>query len=94
MTRLILPPKAERKRAARAELLLQLSLTADRWARQLRDQDPHLIPFAQWPDDDPLRQVVTSYSLTQEDVAKLADTLAGQLEYRAERAGYGQHDMT
>lgn len=87
-TRVILPPKAERKRAAHAELLLLLSMEADLWAKQLRSRD--VLPFDQWPEDDPLRVLACSYSLTAEDLARLADTLADQLEGRAIRAGYGE----
>lgn len=87
-TKVILPPKAEREQAARAELLLQLSVAADRWASELRNECGGL-PFEQWPEDDPLRVVARSYSLTREDLARLAATLAEQLERRAIRAGYG-----
>lgn len=84
-----LPPKAERRRAARAELLLQLARSADRWAKELRNQDGGL-PFEQWHEDEPLRQMARDYALTAEDLAKLADALAKQLEDRAIRAGYGE----
>lgn len=85
-----LPAKAARRRAARAELLMQLARSADAWAKQLRNQDPHAIPFEQWPEDDPLRQMARDYALTAEDLAKLADTLGEQLEDRAVRACYGE----
>lgn len=88
-TKVILPPKAERKRAAHAELLLRLSMAAESWAKQLRGQD-NVLPFEEWPDDDPLRVLARSYSLTAEDLAGLADILADQLEGRAIRAGYGE----
>lgn len=84
------PSKAERKRAARAELLLKLAVAAESWAQQLRGEGVR--PFGEWPADDPLKRLVLDWALSPEDVARLADELAGRLEAQAIRAGYGDLD--
>jgi hypothetical protein len=84
-------PKRDRQRLARAELLLQLAVFADQQAKACRSERADLIPFEAWPDDDPLRVIARTYQLTGPDLAKLLDELAGQIEARAERAGYADH---
>lgn len=77
-------------RAAKAELLMQLAASCDRWrsellAEPIEEGQPR--PFDTWPDTDPLKKVVVDNDLTPEDVAKLCNTLGDQMEGRAIRAG-------
>jgi hypothetical protein len=83
-------PKSARKRLAKAELLLHLAVVAQGWANDVSDADDKTIPFAEWPADDPLKQLATTYDLTSSDLARICTQLADQLEARAERAGYGE----
>lgn len=80
-------PRAERKRLAKAELILNLAVTAQRWADDLTGVNP-TAPFAEWGHDDPFVRLCRVYGLTPADLARLAEGLAAQLEARAERSGY------
>jgi hypothetical protein len=82
-------PKAERKRLAKAELLLNAAVTVQRWADDLTGKNP-TAPMSEWGDDDPFVSLCRRYALTPADLAKIAEGLAEQLEGRAERAGYAE----
>lgn len=84
-------PKRERVRLARAELLMYLASITESWKKQLRNEDPKVLPFEEWDVDDSFRVLGRTYNLTGTDLAKLCDELGGQLEARAERAGYADH---
>jgi hypothetical protein len=80
-------PKAERKRLAKSELLLNAAVTVQRWANDLTGKNP-TAPFSEWGEDDPFVSLCRRYDLTPADLAKIAEGLAEQLEARAIRAGY------
>jgi hypothetical protein len=82
--------KSQRRRLASAEVWMQLAMTTERWKAEVTDNSPRTTPFAEWPDDDPLKLLCTTYDLTPADLAKLLDTIGAQLEARATRAGYDE----
>lgn len=84
-------PKAERRRLAKAELLLALACTAQRWANEVTDQDGRCRPFAEWPPDDPLRTLCRTYDLRPADLGRVLTEIADEVERRAMRAGYDDH---
>lgn len=81
--------KSERLRLARAELLVQLAMSAGRWANELRG-GPGARPFEEWPHDDALKSLCRTYRIDRTDLAKAADDLADRLERQAIRAGYDE----
>lgn len=81
-------PKRTRKRLARATLLIHLAMTADRWARQISDQEPGVIPFADYPEDDPFVTLCRTYQLKPADLAEVCRFLGAKLERDAVTAGY------
>jgi hypothetical protein len=83
--------KRARARLAKSELLVMLAVQAEQWHKMLLDQQPGILPFAKWPDDDPLRMLCRTYDLSPADLAKLADQIGAEIEHRAERAGYADH---
>lgn len=78
-------PKRERTRDAKFEVWLGLALTADRVAAQLTDTDPATRPFAEWPDDDPLKRLCVDLDLTPAELARIVRGVAGRCEHEAER---------
>lgn len=80
-------PKAERKRLAKAELLLDVAITVQRWADDLSGKND-TAPFSEWGEDDTFVRLCRVYGLTPADLSKIAEGIADQLEGRAERAGY------
>lgn len=80
--------KRDRTRLARAELWLHLAMTAERWARYCEDAEPGVIPFAEYPADDPLVTLCRTYDLSPQDLARAARSVAQQAENRAIRGGY------
>jgi hypothetical protein len=83
-------PKRYRKRLARAELLMHLAVAVERWGQSVIDQDGGR-PFAEWPADDPLRLLVSTYDLSPADLASICHELGDRLERQAERSGYENH---
>lgn len=81
-------PKRERRRLAKAELLMHLALAADAWAAMVDGSDPKCRPIEEWPADDPLVTLARTYALTPKDLAGLCRQLAQEMENRSERAGY------
>lgn len=81
-------PKRQRRRLARADLIVELSMTADRWACEVDSTEPKMRPFDEWPDDDPLRTLCRVYGLAPADLAGILRDLSADLEARAERCGY------
>jgi hypothetical protein len=81
-------PKRQRARLAKAELLLHLACTAERWRREVTDEEPGTLPFADWPPDDPLVELCRRYALAPADLARLLDQIGQEVESRALRAGY------
>lgn len=79
--------KRERCQLAKAELLLQLAVTAQRWTDELRDKNGGL-PVAEWPADDPFITLCRTYRLDPADLGAVAEQIADELEQRAIRAGY------
>jgi len=83
--------KRERTRLLRAELWMQLAVQVELWARQARDEAPGYLPFDEWERDgkpDPFHELLRTYDLTADDLARACHSLAGQLETRAMQAGY------
>lgn len=80
--------KRKRRRLARAELTMHLAQTAGRWASELRQVGAR--PFDQWGDNDPMVMVSNTYQLGPEDLARICDRLADELERAADRRGYGE----
>lgn len=81
-------PKSRRRQLAKSEFLLLLGVTVDRWRREVTDNEPGCLPFAQWPGDDPMRSLAHTYDLTPTDLAKVLSELGTEMETRAMRAGY------
>jgi hypothetical protein len=81
-------PKHERKRLAKAELLIFLAMKADEWAKAVSDADDKTTPFGTWPDNEPFMDLALRYCLSGADLGKILDSLGGDLENRAERCGY------
>lgn len=84
-------PKAERRRLAKAEVIMHLASTAQRWADDIEGGDARVAPFDQWPADDPHRALCRTYDLAPKDLVAILTKLADGLEDRAERAGYADH---
>lgn len=68
-------------------------MKTESWRRDILgipDADGRLrvIPFDQWPDDDPFRRLCRVYQLSAGDLAKVLTEIGGELEVRAMRAGY------
>lgn len=83
--------KKERVRLVRAEMLMHLAMTADRWADEVTDDDQGATrPFAEWPADDPLRKLCEAYNVTAADLGAVLRDLAEQLQRRADRSGYAE----
>lgn len=83
--------KRERMRLARSELLVALAVKTLEWQYDLDGTNAargKVLPFDQWPPDDPFRDMCARYNLAPTDLAKLLDGLGQQLEDRAERTGY------
>jgi hypothetical protein len=83
-------PKRRRVTRIKADLWMQLAMTAQRWADQVSNKAPGLIPFDQWPADDPLRQMCERHDLAPSELALIITSVADQLEARSESAGYGE----
>ena len=84
--------KRQRTRLAKAELWMDLAMTANQWKQMCGDTEPGTLPFAQWPADDPMVTLARTYDLTCADLARLWDELGDALEARAIRGGYADHD--
>jgi hypothetical protein len=84
-------PKRRRVQLAKSELLLHLAMTAERWSRECESTQPGVIPFDQWPDDDPLVTLCRTYQLSPADMARACRQIAEETEGRAMRAGYEDH---
>ena len=85
-------PKRERKRLAKAELLMCLAVLCETWRKGCTDEDPsHYLPFAEWADDDTFVALARTYQLTGADLGKLLWQIGGELENRAIRAGYDDY---
>lgn len=80
--------KPVRRRLARAELWLQVATDVERLRASVLDEKPGVLPFAEWPDDDPLRVLCARYDLTPTDVARELDRIGEELERKAYAAGY------
>lgn len=93
-------PIRERRRLAKAELLMAIAAKAEDWAaevanalapREHRDDGyKFLRPFEEWGDDDPLVSMATRYGLDPHELARLLSGIGDELERRAERAGYAE----
>lgn len=83
--------KTQRKRLAKSELLMHLAITAARWQKEILSQESGVLPFAEWPVDDPLVTLTRTYQLDPADLARLCDQLGDDLERRAIRVGYDDH---
>lgn len=81
-------PKRARTRLARAELWLHLACTAERWAREVDSTESGIIPFADWPADDPFVSLCRTYELTPADLARACSSVAAQAESKALAGGY------
>lgn len=84
--------KAERQRLARAELWMQLAMSAERWKNELTVPG-RSAPFEDWPEDDALKRLCRVYDLTPGDLARVAEGIAEQLEARALRNGYDEASL-
>ena len=82
--------KFARKRLARAEMLMQLAMTADRWVSELAGTAPDVRPFEEWPNDEGFRVLARKYDLTKGDLVAIVRAVSVQAEQRAERAGYSE----
>lgn len=83
--------KRERTRLARAEMWLQLSMSAQRWADEVTDNSPDSKPVAEWSPDEPLLVIMRTHDLSQADLGRLLTTMAQQLENKAIASGYGEY---
>lgn len=83
-------PKRARARLARAEVLMHLHMTAERWSSELAGREPGALPFEEWPADEPFRVMARTYGLTAGDLSRICAGLAEQLHGQAERAGYAE----
>lgn len=81
-------PKRLRTRLAKSELLLLLAMHCDGTAADVDGTSGRTRPFAEWGDDDPLRDLCHRYGLGQADIARLLRGLASELENSAMRRGY------
>lgn len=79
----------ERKRLAKAELLMELAVHAQTHVVML--QGTGVTRFENWPADDPMVRIARIYALTPKELAKLMEGLANDLEARALRCGYDEH---
>lgn len=80
--------KRERVRLAKAELLMSLAVTAERWASEIEGTAEGVIPFAQWPDDDQRKTLCHTYGLSQADLVRITRGLAQEIENSSMRRGY------
>lgn len=83
-----LTAKRDRKRAARAALIAELSMTAERWSSELAGKEKGVTPPEEWPDSDPFVRLALLHGLSFADVSKLCADLGAELEERALRNGY------
>jgi len=81
--------KRQRQRLAKAELLMALASTAERWKRELSG-DGGGLPPAEWPAADPFVTLCRLYRLAPADLARLCHQIGGELESRSLRAGYDE----
>lgn len=81
--------KRQRARLAKAELLMALAGTAERWHRELSG-DGGGLPPGEWPDDDPFIALCRTYRLAPPDLSRLCHEIGGELEARALHAGYDE----
>lgn len=81
-------PKRQRTRLAKAELLMDLAVTADRWAGEVAGTIDGVRPFSEWPDSDPRRQLCHRYGLTPADIVRICRALGAELENASMRRGY------
>jgi hypothetical protein len=82
--------KRQRLRLARAEVLMHLHMAAERWSSELVGRESGVLPFAEWPADDPWRVMARTYDLTAADLSRLCSEVADQMHARAGRAGYDE----
>jgi hypothetical protein len=82
------PTRARRRQVLASELLIMLAVTVERWGREVVSAEPGLIPFGEWPDDDPLRDLVLRHGLPEGEVRAVCQQLGARLERQAERSGY------
>lgn len=83
-------PKRLRTRLAKAELLMDLAVTADRWAGEVAGTVEGTKPFSEWPDSDPRRQLCHRYALTPADIVRILRALGAELENASMRRGYDE----
>lgn len=81
-------PKRQRTRLAKAELLMLLAVHMEQTGADVDGTSGRTRPFAEWGDDDPLRQLCHTYGLGQADIARLCRALASELENDAMRRGF------
>jgi hypothetical protein len=84
-------PKRERRQLAKAELLVHLAMTAERWSNDLTGTDTVCRPVAEWGDDDPFVVLCRTYDLTPAELARICHGIGDEIEARAIRAGYDNH---
>lgn len=82
--------KRERTRLARAEILMQLAMTAQRWADEVADRSGTTRPVAEWPADDPMVRLMRTYDLSQYDLDRLLTAIAQQIENRSLASGFDE----
>lgn len=83
-------PKRDRVRLARSEILAFLGITCQRWDEELRGTEPGVLPFDQWPADEPMVVLCRTYKLTPADLAHICADLGDSLIYRATNCGYDE----
>lgn len=83
------PRKPYRRQLAKSELIMCLAVKTLEWQRDVTD-DPRspTIPFEDWTDDDPFRDIALRYRLSGQDLGRILHELGDELEARAMRAGY------
>lgn len=77
-----------RKQLAKAEMLMSLALTVERWRREFIGAEPGSLPPDEWPSHDPMVKLATYYKLSWPEMAEVAIEIGEELERRALRCGY------
>ena len=82
--------KPTRRKLAKSEGYMFVACTAQRWADEIEGK-ARVLPFEEWPENDPHRTLARTYGLTKEDLVALFTQIGQELENRAIGLGYDDH---